>query len=348
MDSRDFDNCLLNIESDDPSRRRQGVLSLERFREPRALQVARALVNDADETVGDYASRVCARLEALGIKPPRPLREDPPVEIESIGTQWELFDEVQFILRRNWVSVLYATVVGGFFKLLFAVVFLASGSMSRGYPGSMNYAQEYSFPLYFSLHFLLVRPFIWMALGKAIMGGFQDRKAAEIARSPFSMGQYLAFFQANLLQFVPIVLLVYGIGSRGLDEFPRFILAILLYFVAYHTAALMPRELLRQGKRGEAPEISVSSVFWPNKLLKGTYRPFLFFLMLCGLGLWANLALLLEGMGVYMNVPLFLVNTGILLIIDVILDPFWMGYKILTTRLVFASPQQEAEGSEEK
>jgi|GEM_PF-4563079 len=334
MEEKDFEICLRNIESRDPIRRRQGVISLEKIGDNRAFNVAKALLTDEDFKVREQAERIYDLLSRKNKKAVFQHTE-PVKDVETLSEIWEVFDEVGFIIKRNVGAIYLAAAVSGAAKLLLAISMCVSKEIIP-FDSYALYNSLFSIgPVLFTIHQLVFRPFIWLTVGRAFLAGFQDKNARALSKIPISFSGYLAMMFTNLLQFVPIAALAYFILSRsvfGADILVKTLCFMVLVYFYYVSIPLLPVQLLDSSNVGSTLSKSLSIFSEKKSFLKQSYPTFLVLSLAFYCCIAGNAAIV---MGWITSSDSEVLIYPAILIADVLIDPFWIGYRILTTRLFY-------------
>ncbi|RCK79122.1 MAG: hypothetical protein OZSIB_0236 [Candidatus Ozemobacter sibiricus] len=331
MTASAFETCLLKIESTDPAARQEGVLALHRIPEPRSLQVLQALIADADPVVREYAIEGVNRLVRAGVRLRKP-RAEPRRECATLRDALDVADEVFCIFRRNAAAIMAAALVAGVVKILIGAVFLLSpyvfdsARVIENSLGSMG-------PALLVIHQLFLRPFAWLTVGRAFMGGFLDPVVRQQARVPWQPWEYWAFFPVNLVQALPICFFAWVIIAARLGG-DSFWLAIALLWWVHATLPLLPLQLINAGRMPDT--LQQTWTIWWERAADGRALLPTFLIQL-------GLLYLLIFINVKTFVPMpwgfdFIQSLGTLLLADALLDPFWIGYRILVTRLLTGEP----------
>ena len=336
MDQCTFEQCLRDLESNDQARRRKGIQRLANFADRRALQVSKALLSDQDEMIRFYAHQTYTQLIEKGINPRESKESEKKKEYQYLFNPLQVLDEVLFIFKANLGHNIYASLKTGWIKIvLFAGVFHLMRQMNY----YLRWEQFLSLPLLGTLflYSIVIRPLVWMSVGKSFLGGYQDRKARNLSKQPFSLNQYCSLATVNFFKSLLVVLFP-GLLFLGGKNQPLLNLAGILVFIysLYKTAYLMPLQLMKTRPAGQTVSIALARYSRYGKIFKRLYPSFFLiagsFYVCIGLGaittwnIWFKSGMFEQGF--------------LLLLADILIEPYWIGFQILTTRCIM---QMEAE-----
>ena len=333
MAANEFEKSLLKIESPLPALRQEGVLDLKKINDSRALQVLLALEFDPDPLVKRFAAAGVSQLEAAGVRLKRP-QTDRRCEIETIGSPLEVVDEVFFLFRRNAPNIMYLAISSGSLKILLGLLFLFSPQMVS----SVQFLQSGFFsaaPVLFFIQQVFFRPIAWLTVGRAFLAGYPDPAARQQARIPLSLSGYFGFLPANLIQAIPLCLafLFLAFLPRPMVDNlvgPKFICLMLVAWYLYASFALLPMQLSNVGHGSEAIGKAIRIYWERGSAVRSFFPTFLLYYGALMAIIYINFQLLLGTSFPFVEAQ----TAGILLLADSILDPFWIGFRILVTRLL--------------
>ncbi len=330
MAANEFESCLLKIEGTDPAARQEAVLDLRRFPEPRALAVLQSLTNDADPVIRDFAAEGAARLTRAGVRRRRPPAEAPRVLV-SLESPLEVADEVVCIFRRNAAAIMSAALLAGVMKLGVGGVYLLSPFLFDAVRPVEDSLTGMG-PLLVIIHQLVFRPFAWLTVGRAFMAGFPDPAVRQQSRVPWQSWEYWAFLPANLVQATPVCAAAVVMLMPGRPDdllLLRTAAVAFLAWFAYASIALLPLQLIHSGRSAEAVGHALRFYWSRGAAVRSLMPTFLLHLSLLYLLIFLNFRMFWPIAASFEVVQ----SVGCLLIADVLLDPFWIGFRILVTRL---------------
>ncbi|NLI75658.1 MAG: HEAT repeat domain-containing protein [Candidatus Riflebacteria bacterium] len=331
MAVNEFESCLLKIESADPTARQEAVLDLRRFPEPRALAVLQSLANDADPVVRDFAAEGASGLARAGVRLRR-AAEEPLREVVSLESPLEVADEVFCIFRRNAAAIMAAALLAGTVKLLVGGIFLLSPFLFDSVRPLEDSLTGMG-PFLVIIHQLVFRPFAWLTVGRAFMAGFPDPAVRQQSRVVWQSWEYWAFLPANLVQAIPVCAAAVVMLMPGRPDdliLLRTAALIFLAWFAYASIALLPMQLVHSGRSAEAVGHALRFYWSRGKAVRSLMPTFLLYLGLLYLLLFLNFRMFWP-----IDLSFTVIQSiGCILVADVLLDPFWIGFRILVTRLV--------------
>ena len=331
IDLESFEACLGEIESGEPGRKRSGVASLGNFLDSRALEVARVLMKDGDPEIRFQAGRVLETLQEKGVKPRLAKREDIHAEIESLASTNQILDEVFFVYRANLDEIVYNSLVTGIPKISLFAALAIYYSYFENLRMGMDNPQFMGLLVLCSLHVFLVRPLIWEKVGRAILGGFSDRYSRSVAKFPFSFNGYFRMLKANLFESL---ILVIPAGFVAISSASAGALTISLLFWVFLCSFLchfLPCQMIFGGSVSETVERTYTLYGKRKDIIKTSFPSFCVLVGAFYIIFFLNFSIGFEK--IFYPVGTTATLMGFLLA-DILLDPFWISYRILVARLM--------------
>lgn len=336
-----FAKALAEVESPDPRRRLAGISQLLEIADARALQVARTLQRDEDPDIRLEATRVCIKLQADGVRERLVPGQEQARERSQLNSVYEVLDEVFFALSRNFGAVAWSAVVAGALKLAGAAVLIwwhPTGPV-------FGYRFESMIPVYvmagFALQQLFVRPLSWILIGRAVLGGFADQVSRRLGEAPISAFQVMQVAKVNLYERLKLVIPIGLLAVAALSPDAGAFLSIFAVFILLSVLRLnplnLPMQLLLGRAAGDSMTQAAALARERDWVIRFSWSNFL--AQTCGLYiLFTSVFLFLLDFFFGCNPPRSLFAS--LLLADTVLDPFWIGYRLLTARLVLNCSQR--------
>lgn len=340
----DFAAALDCIESPDPESRRLGAARLEKIGGNRSYQVASVLVGDADPVVASIARRICATQRKTGMIWRGLQSAVRPAERQILTDAWQILDEVAFIARRNMSELASVSLIAALPKLLLVFAIFAGPYLFENFS---EYVTVSILIFALGLHQVLWRPLVWLAIGKAFLGGFPDRMTRQHARSINIWQAYLLMFAGNIVPALVFTLVLgltyYSLYSRvdaGTIAAAWLGFWVLIWEPSFY---VNPTILSRP-----TPAAVGEGIIFRAKSKFSIVRPNLFFIIVLGifyLMLYSSavagcafLGMSLQPTG--LKIPQELWYVALLIGADCLLDPFVIGYRVLINKLMVGATDQ--------
>ncbi|MFZ2957498.1 MAG: HEAT repeat domain-containing protein [Candidatus Ozemobacteraceae bacterium] len=341
-----FAQALQFAESADPVARLNGVEMLSEIGDSRCLEVVRVLQNDEDPDVRAAARPVYQGLIKKGFRPRVRPGDELHREKTSLSNTTEILDEAFFLISRNFDRIAAASLRSGFLKIV-AAVLLIGGRVLWPTDGLWFEREIFGAALWiFLAHQLLVRPYAWETIGRAILANYPEKSVRKAAVGEFSHYRYQRMFMANILQRGCMVLPVIIFWKATMGTFylnfdgSAFIFAGLAFMavVLYLNPVMLPLHVLTSKSAGATISESTELVSQKRFVLKAVYPNFL--ALTFGMYTLAiiNVLFILQ---YFFDINHSGCILGAVLIADVVIDPVWMAFRLMITRMMMNSSTME-------
>ncbi len=340
MEQNIFEKCLRDLESGNTKLRRRGMQRLSTLSDPRVLQVSKALRADEDETIRFYAFQIYNRLIDDGVSSRVKVKTEIKTELEYLHSPTQVLDEVLFIFKSNLRRITVVSLKTGLIKIVLAVgiiIFFSWGfDDARGQLFKWKDLLSLRYAAAIFMYHLFLRPVTWDMVGRAFLGGYRDRTARALAKRGFTAERYSEMLKANILKslLVPGIPFIMFIISQ---ETPMLVFGLIIsILVLYKTTHMLPRYLLTDPSPAHRNKgIGMFSPF--GGLARRLYPTFL--VVSAGFYLCIGYGLMLS-MEIFVHNPIPLEQIVLLLVADILIDPFWIGFHILVTRCVMQMKEE--------
>ncbi len=342
-----FNSCLNGIESGDLETCLNSIRMLDKYPDPRSLEVLKALIHDSNPRVKVLANSIYNNLKNKGLKSIGLKKSETQREVVYLFSNWDVLDEVGFIYQRNFSSIIIKSFKYNFFKIVFGIFVLMNFKSiyeNISYYDTSILSKRYIGLLCFiAFHELFMRPIIWLKIAGEILQGFKDRKLITIGRGKLSK-VYIELNKVNLIRLIfqfaiPVCfLMIFPFGNWSFIGF--LILTVILLGANLLVLPLFPLILTDRGSTGST--FSRCIKMFDSKMLKELnflFPTFLFIICMFYFAFAGGLIVVLQFLSA---IPKYSPNhldqfVIMMIIVDFIIDPFWIGFQLLVTRYMLKS-----------
>ncbi len=340
-----FAACLDALESGDTQQRREALAHLQKINDQRALAVAHGLIEDHDPTIRDGARTLLKRLTRRGLRLRRRPAAEMPIKPDPLFNTWDAFDEAVFIVRNNLTAVYTAAVRSGLLKLCGAFVLLLMPDFLETSGRSLDPDMAVLGPLVLLFHQIFFRPAIWLNVGRACLGGCRDREAVILARAPWPWSRILSMYLFSLVRLIALALpsafFIFSLTSWSAGLGSYLISGGFFLLCAWIVFPFLPICLLLPDR--SASEFGSTVFTFTSEARRILWRFTPMFLLIMGLLyaiLGGNIWLITERiLGDRALVSIFFAA----MLADLALDPLWIAFHLLITRLMLRASRREAQ-----
>jgi len=329
-----LENSLKLLECNDPRRRKEGLKQLASVSDSRALRIAQFFLHDENLEVQFEAKLTCKILADRGVKPKFQKVHESPPKVQLLFSNVQIADEVCFVVQKNLNQIIFATLKTGLPKLFLIFYIFYTVNLNLG---SSPQFQGIHFTSIFVLYAVFWRPVVWLSVGNAILRGFPEKNLKFLSQARLSAERFWAFISTNAFKLfllaIPLFLIYSSTVTYAGASFILGLGGIILFGLGlYALTPLLPLQLIH----GMGPKDTIA--LWSNLFsAKKTILWETFFLFLFGLGvlyliIFANFSLFGNYLGIRLDFNAEMLP--FLLLADLFLDPLWIAYQILVTRVM--------------
>ena len=337
-----FNSCLTGIESGDLDSCLNAIRMLGKYPDPRSLEVLQTLMHDNDPKIQVLSNTIYNSLKKMGLKSIGWKKSETEREIVYLFSNWDVLDEVGFIYQRNFASIIFKSFKYNFLKIIFGIVVILNFQKiysNISYYDTSIFSKRYIGLLCFvAFHELFMRPVIWLKIAGEILQGFKDRKLITIGKRKLSK----VYFELNKVNLIRIII-QFALPVCFLMVFPMNDLAfvgylILVVIILGTNLLVLPLfPLILTNRRSTGSTFSRCLKMFDSKMLgelNFLFPTFLFFICMLYFSFAGGLIVILQFLSA---IPKYSVNHVdqfiiMMIIVDFIIDPFWIGFQLLVTR----------------